>query len=448
MLINCVKTLPFILIRVLLCLADVAVTIWITLTFKEFFMNFMSGMVSGLFLTMLTPMGYIIGLGISMVVCYYIIGVIAYFFKIAHIIALTSYILDYNPSRMSTTVYAISEARKTFIPMVVSYVTTKTVLHALNDLKDTIMEFDIMARFKEPKNTVVKFVKRLCTSGIRNVLDVADEISISYTWFTNDLYKRSDNYKRSKKAKSLVTVSKVQAKHMLESLVFLMRVFPYLLMTSLIYETTFIVLNVVFTVLLAVVIVKMLGLSLLTCVIVFISYRAVMQVFSYTVISSLRNAAYLHAFYGELSEIEPFDLKESIAGLIAKVPGLSGLAKLTGEKIDVTRGTGSSPIIEEDIGEALRKSIRDTAKSFNLNESDLIITGGEVDRIQENLDSLPDEFEDLEPIPSEQQELVAEEQEQREQVEVEVDVDTEDIQVDAEIRSSPFASGPRRERVR
>lgn len=413
-------------------------------------MNFMSGFVSGLFLTILTPMGYLIGLGISMVICYYVIGVIVYFFKLAHIIALTSYILDYNPSRMSTTLYAINEARQNFIPMVASYVTTKTIIHALTDLKDTIMEFDIMARFKEPKSTIVKFVKKLCTSGIRNVIDVADEITISYTWFTNDLYKRSDKYKKSKDGKSLGAMTKVQAKHMLEGLVFLLRTFPYLMMTSLLYETTFIVFNVVFTVALMFFIVKWLGFSLMTCAIIFVTYRTAMQIFSYTVISSLRNAAYLHAYYGELAELEPFDLKESVAGLLSKVPGLSGLAKLTGEKVDVTRGKGSSPILEEDIGEVLKKSIRDTARSFNLNESDLIITSKEADQIQDNLDSLPEEFEDLEPIVSATEESEIEEQvpEQEQHEQVEVDVSADDIETDAQVRADPFASGPRRERVR
>jgi hypothetical protein len=450
MLINCIRTLPFILIRILLCLADAAVTIWLTLSFKDFFMNFMSGFVSGLFLIILTPMGYIIGLGISMVICYYVIGVIAYFFKLAHIIALTSYILDYNPSRLSTTLYAISEARQNFIPMVASYITTKTVIHALRDLKDTIMEFDIMARFKEPKSAIVKFDQRICTSGVRNVVDVADEITMSYTWFTNDLYKRSDKYKSSKKGKSLGAMTKVQAKHMLEGLVFLLRTFPYLMMTSLLYETTFIVLNVLFTVILMIFIVKWLGFSLMTCAIIFITYRAVMQIFSYTIISSLRNAAYLHAYYGELAELEPFDLKESVTGLLSKVPGLSGLAKLTGEKIDITRGKGSSPILEEDIGEVLKKSIKDTARSFNLNESDLIITSREANKIQENVDSLPEEVEDLEPIVDTEVETIVEEyvpaQEQHEQVEVNVSAD--DIQTDAQVKAGPFASGPRRERVR
>lgn len=401
MLTKLVRTLPFIFIRILLGALDVYITIKVTLIAKDQLLLFIGPYVPSLFLFFLTPLTYIIGLGISMVICYYFVGVIAYFFKLAHIVAITSLTLGYSPSKMPLTFYAIDEARKNFMPLVVSYITTKTVVHALNDLKDTIMEFDIMSKFKEPKNTLVKLVKNISVQGIRNVIDVADEITISYTWFTNDLYRRSDKYKNNKKARTLRNRTKVQAKNMLESLVFIVRTFPYLMLSSLIYETLFIILNVVFTVSLGLYFLKVFGFTWLTVLLIFVSYRSVVQLFGYIVTSSLRNIAYLHTFYGELAEMEPFDIKSSVTSLVSSVPGLSQLAKMSGENIQATRGKGTSGLLEEDFSQVFRDSLKDTVKAFNLEESDLLITGDEEETLQNNLDSIPDAPEEI-PTPVEE----------------------------------------------
>lgn len=430
-----VRSTPFLLIRTIIVAAEGAALLISSIYVHAWFMEFMSGYVEGLFLTLLNPVGIILGVGIGALISKYPLGIVKYYFKLAHIIYLTSLILEYKPKGVSRFLYSLQEATTNFALLALNDFTTRTVVKALGALKDAIVTKDLMSRFKETEGVILKFVRQTLTTGIANVIDMTDEIIVSYTWFTNDLWLESRR-KKKLKAPSIKMKAKNTAMFMLEGMAFTVRVMPQLLVNSIIYEVAFVIFANASIVLLLLSGLGYFGFSWWHIFYFFIVYKLLVRLFYYVIIESLRLVVYLTAFYNELGELEPFDIKSSIGGLLGKVPLLAPLVKASKQDIQPT-GSPDSPILEGDLNQLMKDNVKGVATAFNLKTDDLVEEQEQEEEEEEEFEPTIEKEKQEPEAKGEEEEIHPDpEEEEEEEVEVEVEIDLED-------NPSPFDSMPK-----
>lgn len=428
------RSIPFLLIRTVLVLAEGATLYFGSVYVQAWFELFISGYVDGFFLTVVSPMGYIIGLALGALVVKYVLGLIQYYFKLAHIIFLTTLILQYKPFKGSRFFYSLIEATVNFASLALNDFTTRTVVKALGALKDAILSTDLLSKFRDPKLLIVKFVKNICVTGLTNVINMTDEIIVSYTWFTNDLYL-AERARQGQGAPNVKDKIKNKALFMLEGMVFTVRVLPQLLINSLLFEVAFILLANIATIAIIISLAGYIGFSFFFFVCAFILYRTLIRLFYYVVIESLRLTVYLHSFYSEVNELEPFNINDTLAELLGKIPLLGPLVQNSGQEIEPS-SSGASNILEGDLNQMIRDNVTQVASSFNLNPSEIIVEDRTQVIVDDSVD-VEDEFALSEEVAS----GVVENEEQTSTEDIVVEespIPTEDIEVEVTTPSSPF----------
>ena len=286
---------PFILLRVVLILLE-GLTLYVSGYYgSAWILGYVGNYVDGLFLFMLTPMAWIIGLGIGAFIVKWLFGFFQYYVKLSQIIFLTCSILEYKPTKGSLVVFAFNEAIDNFVYLSINDFTTKTILKALGALKDAIMKNDIMSKFKDIDNTAYKLTKSMALTSLQNVINMTDEIIVSFTWLAHSMYK-SDRKRQKKKMPGVKTRTKNQAKFILEGLTYLVRVFPKLLINSVAFEIfVFILANISIIVIIFFIIgISEFSFGLLFFMLVF--YRTLLHIFYYCFVHSFRLFFYLYAF--------------------------------------------------------------------------------------------------------------------------------------------------------
>ena len=422
---------PFIVLRIICVLIEGLILILGTKYVHDFFMFFMSGYVPSLFLTFLNPMGYIIGLAISAIIVKYPMRLIQYYFKLSHIVYLTIIINNIQQYRKTAYLSSFSQAASNFTSLALNDLTTRSIVKVLKALKTAILNNDFMSRFTEPKTSLVRLIKSLCSTALGNVINMTDEMVVSYTWLTYDMYLF--NCKQKKKEPSIKQQLKVRASYMLESLVFIVRVFPKLLISSIFIEVGFLILSNIIASIIIFLVVTFSGFSLWIIFFCIVLYRTCIQVIYYTLIESLRLTFYLYSFYSELSELEPLNIRDGIADLLGKVPLLKSLVKKSGKKIEPT-GSEGTPILEGDINSILVDNVKEVAKAFNLNPEDII------ENKKENKHEVQEEKDvELEEVKEETEQ----EQEEDEKVPDVSDIDLgDDVEVDLNLDDIPEPTSP------
>ena len=430
-------SLPFLILRISLICCE-GLLLWFSAVYvHKLFLDYMSNLVGGLFAIVVSPMGYLIGLALGAVVVKYVLGLIQYYFKLAHIVYLTMFILQYKPYKGSRYGHAFREAGTNFTSLALNDFTTRSIVSALKALKTAILDNDLMSKFKDPELSSVKFVKSLCTTALGNVINMTDELIVSYTWFTYDLYLA--NCKKNKKEPTTKQMLRNRATFMLEGITFIVRVFPQLLVSSAVIEVGFIIIANVVTIGVILLVLSYVGFSFMFIILAIILYRTLIQIFYYTIVESLRLTFYLHSFYSELEELEPFDIKESLSSLLGKVPLLKSLVKQSGQKIEAS-GSEGGPILEGDINTILQDNIKEVAQAFNLETDDLL-----KDQTDENKDSKDNEEQVVDEEPDNDDAPVTERSNNVNTVpEQEIDLGTDelDLSMDEPVNnqqsSSPF----------
>ena len=410
-------------------------------------MSFMSNYVPSLFLFFLTPMGYIIGLALGALILKYVFGFIHYYFKLANIIHLTVLILfgvDKSQKNLPKELreklsvgYALSQAATNFKSLALNDFTTRGIVMALKALKNAILNIDLMSRFKEPKSTVVKFVKSVTESALGNVINMTDEMIVSYTWFAYDVYLQ--DMKSRGKEPTLKQELKNRATFMLEGLTFIIRTFPSLLVNSLVIEVGFIIVANAIAIGLIVLTMFFVGFNFAFIFIAIILYRTIIQLIYYTIIESFRLTFYLYSFYSEMDDLEPFDITDSIANLVGKVPLLKSLVKQSGLKVEPT-GMEGDHILEGDMDKILVDNVKEVANAFNLNTNE-ILKPEEPKSEEEEEEAKPEEQAESEEETKPDQEVEPEPKvEDSHDLEFEIE---DDFESEPEIPFNPFADAQR-----
>lgn len=441
------RSLPFLLIRTLLVLGEGATLYYSSMYVHDWFVVFMSNYVEGLFLTVVSPMGYLVGLGLGTILVKYVFGLVQYYFKLAHIVFVTTLILEYTPFKGSRFLHALIQASTHFGSLALNDFSTKGVVKVLGVVKETIMDAELLSKFKEPKSMVVKFVKSICTKGLTNVINMTDEIIVSYTWFTNDMYLQ-DRKEKGKGVPSVKQKVKNTATFMLEGMAFTIRVLPQLLINSLIFEVAFILLANTVTIASLFVLLKFVGFNFLFFVYAFILYRTLVKLFYYVVVESLRLSIYINSFYSELNDLEPFDINATLARLFGSVPLVGTLIKKSGQSIEPA-GSEGSPIFEDNLQEMFRQNVAEVASAFNLNTDELLEEPIEEDVVEVEPEESGEVVNEVES--SEVEEAKAEEPTEEPSVPVvqeDSPIPVEGIELDFETQSSPFNSSNRVENQR
>lgn len=416
------RSLPFLFIRIVLVLGEGATLLYGSIYIHGWFEVFMSGHVEGLFLKVVSLMGWIIGLAVSAFIVKYVFGIAQYYFKLAHIIYLTMVILEYRPTRNSPLIHSFAQATTHFGWLVLHDFTTRGVVKALEALKNAILNIDLLSRFKETQSLMVRFVKMLCTTALGNVINMTDEIIVSYTWFTNDLYL-ANRERQGKGAPKLKDKVKNQALFMLEGMAFTVRVLPQLLINSVIFEVAFLLLAFLSSIGIVVLVGSYLGFSFFYIVASLILFRTLIHIFYYVIVQSLRLNVYLYSFYSELGDLEPFNITEMIGNLLGKVPLIGPLVKKSGQRIEPT-GTEGSSILEGDLNSLMRENVAQVAAAFNLNTEELVEEPSTEEEPGEQL-------EEEEEFVEEQEEVVEETTGNSQEVEAEP-IPEGDIELDIE----------------
>lgn len=362
--------IPFLLLRILVVLAEAATLYFGSLFVYGLFVDYMSTRVPSLFLTFISPMGLLIGLALSTLVVKFGWGFLQYYIKLAHIIYLTLAILEYKPYRGSRFAFALGEAFSNFNTLALNDLTTRTVIKALKALKDAIVKTDLVSKFKDTNNSFIRFFKSICTTALSNVINMTDEIIVSYTWFTNSLFM-AERARKNKGELKLKEKIKTQTTFMLEGMVFTVRVLPKLMVNSLVFEVAFLFLAHAVTVGLIILFIMYYGFSWLMIFYILIAFRTLIQIFYHAVVESLRLNVYLYSFYSEVNELEPFDILETMGSIVGKVPMLGALVKKSGLKIEPSGAEGSN-ILDGDFNQILKDNIAEAASAFNLNTNDIL----------------------------------------------------------------------------
>lgn len=453
MLRNLGHSFPFYIIRILIVTCEA-----LTLAFGAYMlhgvvMDIASRYVDSLFLTMLNPMGWIIGLAISAFVVKYPFGLIKYYIKIAHIIYMTMITLEYKPSLIGS----FGQAYRNFSWLFINDIATKGIVQALRALKDAILNVEILQKFKAPDSSLLKFVTSLCTNGLNHIIDMTDELIISYTWFTNDMLLASLE-RRGKDKPSTIKAVKNQAKFILEGMAFLVRTLPQLLISTLIIEAAFLFLSNVLLISIIASVFYFSGYSFVLLLAGIFLYRMLLDLIYYALVEPIRIAVYIYAFYSELSELEPIDIKQEIASLIGKVPVIGALAKKAGMKVEPVGNEGES-LFNADFNGVIKDNVATVADAFNLNVDDLMEDVVEEQRTRQN-NTEPQEVEVASSVEEEEAVVEVEEEtltpppppppqqqeptpppQQPTTVEMPT-VEVEEIEIDTEpqVSSDPFAS--------
>lgn len=337
--------------------------------------------------TIIEPGLIMIGLGAGIVLHRVIFTPILFLESLSHVIAITSVVTGLPQKLQSSrTSYAFGQVRKYFFGLSASTIVTKSTLKLFASFKDAVLNKDIIPHFQKFEHPIIKFIIKICINDIKSLLNLLDEILVSYIWLGTHMYvEYADKPKTESKE-----IIKQQARYMLEGFALFVKVFPSLLINNFAYDMLFYVITLALTTSLFFILYVVMGFSLWIYVIVFLFYRLAKDIIYNSVIYSLRCCSIIRSFYIAVDELHVdnnMPSAETLRDLVSKVPALIPLAKRTKDETfkdlvsansdceDGIVSEASSGLVDfNPIEEALRKYVNDTAKYFMVSEHDIIKT--------------------------------------------------------------------------
>ena len=305
-----------------------------------------------------------------------------YLLKLAHTIAVTVVVLD-QPYRGTLTGYAWKETIHNLIGNTATSVITVKGVKVVKTIKTALFEKTILNHLNDPGgfsagHSLFKFI----VYNINMSLDSMDEILVSYTWLTQEMFRRHWVIENPKKKISIKTKVKNQAKFFLEGAALYIRVLPSMLVSNTLYLVAIEIF--IFLALAASVIVTAisLGFGWWNILFIFITTRLLLIAINQIIVPTLRVNVAIYQFYNQVSKLET-TTPEFIKELIGKLPPLAWVAKQTGDPefkdsqvtlkdADNLESCAGDIVNWADCEAALRGLVNDTAKVFQVHEKDIL----------------------------------------------------------------------------
>jgi hypothetical protein len=331
---------------------------------------------SGIMLFLSKYMYYIISLGLYILLYKIVVGPVIKIIQLYQIVTVTAVLFEFKERKLLESSnywwFSFGQVNKNFINVVSSSVISSSSVKALSKLKDAVIKNDIAANFQKSFSGFVKMTVEFLIKGIASLLDMLDEIVVSYVWLAIFMYKKSPGVKQPKKR-----MLKQQARFMLEAVMFYIRVFPKLLIRNLMCDVGFSVINLFLVIVLDVLIISLTGSYWLIIVEVFL-YKFMYAFLYDTIIHSFRVCSVVVNFYEILKDLKPvsendlveFIKKTPVLGVIAKRAKLSNFDG--GNSGDEAAESSSGLININDMKSALIEQVNEYAKSFMLDEHDIL----------------------------------------------------------------------------
>jgi len=409
------RTIVITLLRFVLNVSPAAVFIFGVLFLRNLFIRWDMHVITHL---MTIP----IALGLGAAYSRTVVRFFDFLLRLAHTIAVTVVVLD-QPYKGTLTGYAWKEATRNLIGNTATSMVTIKGVKLVKTLKTALLEKTILNHLNDPGgfslgHSLFKFI----VYNINMALDSMDEVLVSYTWFTQELFRRHWEMENPKKKISIKTRVKNQAKYFLEGTALYIRVLPRMLVNNTLYIVAieiFIFLTLAATVILTTI---SLGFGWWNILFMFITTRLILIAVNWVIVPSLRVNVAIWQFYNQVSKLET-TTPDFIRGLVGKLPPLAWVAKQTGdpeykdEKVTLTEAdnpeTCAGDIVDwAECEEALRGLVNDTAKIFQVHEKDILEPcGGKQEEAVS--DTLPAEEQVFEEVPhQEPEEIPHQEQEE------------------------------------
>lgn len=376
-------SIPFLLIRFALCVLTGIGWYYVIVLTHSLLMNFVTPLLPSMFVFFLNPMGVIIGLGLGGYLTILVAKPVLYYFKLAHIIFITDHIISKdNENDKRSTFFkfnsALKEAKSNYAALAVNDFATqglvKILASVLTNIKESIMNNDIMAKIKEPESMMGKGAVKALTKPLSNVLDMMDEIVVSYVWLTYHmlLCARED---RNEAKPNTAQEAKIRAGFMLESLTLAVRLFPKLMINSIAMEVfMFFVargLAVVFSVILIILANQLWNIPFLySCAIMVIMYKTLVDIVYYGLVDTIRVVTYLAIFYYEAGKLDALDMQQEAAALAMKVPGLKKLMKKAGLEVPEGEPTQGASLVDINLQEDFKEALAGIGLALALESED------------------------------------------------------------------------------
>lgn len=330
------------------------------------------------------PAFMIIGIGLSALFNATLIRLIAHIISMAHTIAATIAALELEYEG-SLTGYAWKQMSLYFQELSSSsFISIKSV-EKFSSLKNAILFKDIMPLFAEPKNFAIKCAKNYVVKDVQGVLSMVDEIIVSYVWFTTMMYfELSKEANDAKNTRKFTTRVARQARFMLEGVLFLLRVFPKLMLANLGMMVVYFLVTLIIVLGFFYAVWAYIGFSLWILPIIFLTWRLVVDIVNNTLIYSMRVDHTITTFYDSIHGLDAVGIDDLVA-LVQKIPSLTNIAKKS--KLPQFKDLADvEPSVEDsgglvDIGDmkkSLIDSVNNAAGMFMVKETDILKIGEEV----------------------------------------------------------------------
>lgn len=365
------KTFPFILLRILFYILSALAQYYILVLVYKLGVSITN--FNPLLNTIIQPALIIIGVGLGFFILNWISRPVLHILSLGHVIAATAVTLDLD---IDTSIfrYSINQLSKCFISMSVSSIVSLKSISILKDFKDSILNNDIMPKFRISENKIIKFAIKIITNDIKSLIEMVDELIVSYVWFATLLYSSFSDDEHKNTIKVQV---KNQAKFMLEAICYVIKTFPFLLVDNISYSIFYYSLNFIVYIGIYLIVFANIGFNLWVFALSFILIRVIKAVVWDTLIYSFRVCATIFSFYQHMHKFEKSDLIE-LNSLITKIPSLLVIAKktkieeLTNIQVNKNDKSTSSLLDFDNLTIAIKRKVNDIAKCFMINEVDIL----------------------------------------------------------------------------
>jgi hypothetical protein len=221
-------------------------------------------------------------------------------------------------------------------------------------------------------------------------LDSMDEVLVSYTWLTQEMFRRHWEDENPKKKITIKTRVKNQAKFFLEGAALYIRVLPKMLVNNTLYLVAIEVL-IFLTLAVSIILTTIfIGFGWWNFLFMFVTTRLLLIAVNQIIVPTLRVNVAIYQFYNQVSKLET-TTPEFIRELIGKLPPLAWVAKQTGDpefkdaqvtltEADNLESCAGDVVNWADCEASLRDLVNDTAKVFQVHEKDILKpVGGKTD---------------------------------------------------------------------
>jgi len=373
------RTLLITSLRFLLNISPVAIFILGVLFLRNLFIQWNMHVITHL---MTIP----IALGLGAAYRITVVRFVDYLLQLAHTIAVTVVVLE-QPYRGTLMGYAWKEATRNLIGNTATSVITIKGVKVVKTIKNALLQKTIFNHLNDPGglgpgHSLFKFI----VYNINMALDSMDEVLVSYTWFTQEMYRRHWEIDNPKKKISVKIRVKNQAKFFLEGTALYIRVLPKMLVNNTLYLVAIEILIFLALVVSVTLTTISFGFGWWNILFMFVTTRLLLLAVNQIIVPTLRVNVAIYQFYNQVSKLET-TAPEFIKELVGKLPPLAWIAKQTGDpdysdtrmnlnEVDNVDICASDIVPWADCESALRDLVNDTAKVFQVHEKNVLESAG------------------------------------------------------------------------